>query len=70
MTLIPDDHLHKICKLGQGSACCSYLGLMPDGMHCLKGTNLEAEINQRRSTGSIGAMGDNCPGLIIHSTIP
>ncbi len=62
MGLIPDDHLQKVCKIGQGPACCSYVGLYSKGLYCVKGTELEIIIDQRRVQGTIGAMGDNCKG--------
>ena len=50
-----------LCKAGQGAACCSFLA-MNRGFVCIKGTSMEAAINERRAQNSIKAMGDNCTG--------
>ena len=50
------------CKLGVGEACCAFL-TFSDGWTCVKGTPLEAIINQRLAKGEMVAKGDYCnPG--------
>jgi len=60
-TPISEGHAKTVCKFGQRAATCSFLG-MSDGFHCLKGSEFEPNIKQRRGEGSMGAMGDNCSG--------
>lgn len=58
---VPEGYEDKVCKKGQKDLMCSYLGMMPKFM-CLKGSNVEEIINERRREGSMGAKGDNCSG--------
>lgn len=54
----------KTCKLFQLEKCCSYLACGKDEFECLKGSSLEAEIDKRRESKSMNAMGDNCKGYL------
>jgi hypothetical protein len=53
----------RICGLGLGKECCSYLGRGSEGFICLKHGELRGEIDARRTEGKMIAMGDNCEGL-------
>ncbi len=55
-------HIEKICKLGGDEAVCSFLSYTPDGFTCLKKTELEEFISQKRAAGEMRAKGDNCSG--------
>lgn len=57
-----DNQVHKVCRIGQGAKCCSYLGANDKGIMCLKGSKYQQEIFQRRMAGEMKAMGDNCSG--------
>lgn len=62
---IPLETVRSICKMGQGSACCSFLLAGMGGFVCAKAPGREgvkATLDARRQAGSIGAMGDNCFG--------
>lgn len=64
MSAINDQkHLAEVCRIGQGDKCCSYVGFSIPGFVCLKETEMKKEIDIRRWTGTIGAMGDNCSGF-------
>ena len=54
-------YVKRICKLGQGAACCSYL-VCGKQFECAKSTVLEETIESRRANGKMIAMGDNCQG--------
>lgn len=62
---IPLETVRSICKMGQGSACCSFLLAGMGGFVCAKAPGKEgfkATLDARRQAGSMGAMGDNCAG--------
>lgn len=59
----PDaDHVHDVCKIGQGSDCCRYLTCGAKGFSCAKGTDLKAYLDFRVSCHTMTAEGDNCEG--------
>ncbi len=62
--ILSDDHIQKVCKIGQGEATCSFLAFDPreGGMSCMKETSLEASIWLKRANGTMKAKGDNCSG--------
>ncbi len=62
MFKIDEKHLKNVCKLGGGAFTCSYLGMGDQGIECLKGTEFQNDIKQRRAKKSMNAMGDNCSG--------
>lgn len=62
MTRIPDDHLEKVCKIGQ-SGCCRYVALGPNGFECEKHGSLKKVLDDRVAEGQMRAVGDNCKGL-------
>lgn len=62
--IIPFNHAVKVCRLGEGSWCCSFLLGGPEGFECAKGTTAEVVIKQRRDAGTFVAMGDNCKGWL------
>lgn len=61
-TPISEGHAKTVCKFGQRATTCSFLGMTGSQFHCLKGSEFESNIKQRREEGSMGAMGDNCSG--------
>ncbi len=57
-----ESHVRDVCKLGHRESCCSYLGAGADGWECLKESSLKSAIDERRNTGRMTAMSDNCDG--------
>lgn len=57
---LPSGYSKAICRQGKGDATCKFLGTLPDGLCCLKGSSFEHHIRERQ--GSMGAQGDNCSG--------
>lgn len=52
-----------VCKRGQGADCCRYLAVH-NGWRCAKLTDgLREMIDKRIAEGTMGAQGDNCPGV-------
>ena len=60
---IKGERLNFICKKGQGSKTCKYLGCSSIGMICFKNTRLKSVIDDLSSKGDTVAQGDNCEGL-------
>lgn len=60
--VVSADHAADICLIGQGSLCCRYLVMAPDGFNCEKGTAMGKEIDRRVEAGIYKSAGDNCPG--------
>lgn len=60
-SIIPDEHLMKVCKGVGGSSTCAFI-LMSAHFTCTKGTELEALLRSRVTEGTIRARGDNCSG--------
>ena len=56
------DYLTKICKIGQGAACCRYIVAGGNGISCAKLTGLKTTIDQRVADGKFTATSDNCEG--------
>lgn len=63
LTEISREHL-RVCKIGQGAACCRYLVLKPPTC-CAKGTSMQPLLDARVAAGKMNAQGDNCPGYGI-----
>jgi hypothetical protein len=64
--MIAKIHVTKVCKLGRGSECCSYLVLARGGFECAKDRpSMTVVIDQRRERNTIGAKGDNCDGWTV-----
>ena len=62
-TTVTKEWSETVCKIGQGAACCSYLGMGADGLECFKHLDgLRELLDERRELGTITAMGDNCEG--------
>lgn len=59
---IPKQFAHDTCKLGMMADCCRYLAADKFGLCCLKGTGLQAELDQRAAAGQMNARADNCEG--------
>ncbi len=49
------------CGVGTGPKTCSFLRMATD-WECAKGTSIESIILERRESGTMNAMGDNCSG--------
>lgn len=58
-----EEFVKAMCKPGRGAETCRYLGMGAGGWRCLKFTTLREYIDNRAASGSLKAMGDNCPGL-------
>lgn len=56
--------IDDICKIGQGSDCCRYLGAGANGFECFKH---QAELRERvdflAAVGRMHATSDNCEGI-------
>ena len=51
------------CKVGQGEACCRYIGSGITGIVCMKLVpDLKAKCDYKVATGQFTAKGDNCEG--------
>jgi hypothetical protein len=59
---IDEKCLNDVCKLKQGAHTCSFLMVGAGGFECAKGTSIEGVVYNRRSSGTMNAMGDNCSG--------
>ena len=59
---VPDGHVHRVCLIGHGSACCRYLVLGSKGFECAKLSSLRQVLDTKADAGSILAVGDNCDG--------
>lgn len=60
--ILGDDFIKATCKIGQGHACCRYLGCGPRGFECLKLTDTKAYLDKRVAEGTMTARADNCEG--------
>jgi hypothetical protein len=60
---ISNEHLKEVCKIGQGKACCRYIGLS-DGWACLKHSSLKDTLDARVRSKTMTAQGDNCEGKL------
>jgi hypothetical protein len=59
---ISNKQIQEVCKCGKGEECCSFLAMGSGGFVCVKGTDMEPMIFQRRFLESMTAMGNNCSG--------
>lgn len=58
-----DEKLEEVCKIGQGKACCRYLGAGADGIECFKKNfRLKGILDGKVAEGKMTAQGDNCEG--------
>lgn len=57
-----DDWAKKVCKIGQGRACCRYLTMGNKGWSCAKHAPFKAHLDNRVARGDMRAHGDNCDG--------
>ena len=63
VSIIEGSYVRKVCKIGKGVDCCSYLSIAKQGFCCMKNDPADkANIDEKRNSGSFRAMGDNCPG--------
>lgn len=61
---ISNQHLHEVCKIGQGNDCCRYImvgGL--EGVECVKHSDLKKIMDARVANKEMTAQGDNCDGI-------
>ena len=65
---ISKEELMKICKVGQGSDCCRYVGFDKFGSVCLKNTDLAKVID--RKVNEMSAKSINCDGKKEEEIIP
>ena len=61
--LVPNEHMQKVCKIGQGKECCRYLTVSMVGFECEKGGELAAILDKRVAQNEMVAQGDNCEGI-------
>lgn len=63
MQNIPEKHVNEVCKVGKKEKCCRYLSMGPGGWTCLKMNAFMRKLfDERVKTGTMKAIGDNCPG--------
>ncbi len=55
------EYIRTVCKVGQGSSCCKYLGIGSNGYQCEKHSPLRAVIDAREDI--MVAKADNCDGF-------
>lgn len=59
----PDrEYTKSVCKIGQGTDCCRYLTMHPDGWSCEKHSEMSKYLDYRVAIGTFKARGDNCSG--------
>lgn len=68
-TAVSREELKTVCRMGEGAACCRYLGADADGIECLKHSKLRGLIDGRVAAGTMVAQGDNCLGKYPCSTL-
>ncbi len=61
-TPVSKGRVDETCFPGGGRKTCAYLGMGTSGWVCLKGSNLEQLIIDRRASGDMRATSDNCGG--------
>ena len=59
---ITEEHLKKICRIGQGNKCCRYITVGPKGFACVKHTSTSKYLDSRVRNNDMVAQGDNCDG--------
>lgn len=58
-----NEYIEKICRIGQGSKCCRYLGAGDGGLECLRiRPELKKTIDEKWKVESHVAQGKNCEG--------
>lgn len=58
-----NETIKDVCKIGQGSDCCKYLLLSPEGFMCGKSnTETKAMVDKSWAETEHVAQGDNCEG--------
>lgn len=60
LPVVDDEHTMKVCKIGQGAACCRYLTMSPSGWSCEKLSMAGTVIDRR--VEKMTAQADNCEG--------
>ena len=70
MNTLKNDHAKSVCRFGQGKKCCSFLVMGEEGFACVKGTDNELFMMQRRALGMMNAMGNYCDGPPDFTLIP
>jgi hypothetical protein len=68
MSLITEAWLFDVCKVGQ-SGTCRYAMTTYRGYECAKLSGFAAIIDQGVLNGTIAAVGDNCPGIMMSRPI-
>jgi hypothetical protein len=58
------EHFRKVCKAGQGAACCRYLTASAKGICCEKLSALRPVFDAKAERGDFVARGDNCEGRL------
>lgn len=58
--MMTEEHMYQVCKVGQGTECCKYLGSGAKGMSCLKLTPFKKTLDVRTN---MTAKADNCEGI-------
>ena len=61
---ISEEHLREVCKIGQGKACCRYMGVS-DRFECLKHSSVKDALDSRARNNTMTAQGDNCDGKLL-----
>lgn len=61
MSSLSKNYVKEVCKIGQGAACCRYLGAGTNGLECLKLDIDFAPLVDKRT--DMVAKGDNCEGV-------
>lgn len=70
LKLIPEDHMRKVCRPGQGAKTCCLLVMGRLGFECTIGTNLELILRQRAFKGEMHARSVNCNGPPSMGEVP
>lgn len=56
------DYVNKICQIGQGNVCCTFLTAGTGGYSCAKLTSFRDYLQTRAKLKLMHAQGDNCKG--------
>lgn len=62
MSVISDNHIDEVCKIGRGHDCCRYLTMGPGGFHCAKFGEHSTLLDKRAADKTMVARGNNCDG--------
>lgn len=58
-----NEYIRTVCKIGQGAACCKYLGAGTGGLECLKvDPGMKRVVDKAWAADEHVAQGDNCEG--------